>query len=99
MNKNPLDIIKENDNELFSQISACKSSAFAAGSISVKNKLLIGLAIDAVKGTVNGVKSFAQQALAAGATKEEIFETLKVVYYITGVGSIYTAAQALDDLL
>lgn len=99
MNKSPLDIIKQNDTELFAHISANKNSAFKAGALSVKNKLLIAIALDAAKGSVEGVKSLAQQAIIAGATKEEIFETLRVVYYIYGVGSIYTAARALEDML
>jgi len=34
-----------------------------------------------------------------GATKEEIMETLRVVNHVCGVGSIYTAAAALQDIL
>ena len=98
MNKNPLDFIKENDNELFTHISANRNSAIKEGELSVKTKLLIGLALDAAKGTADGVKSFAKQAGAAGASKEEILEALRIVYYICGVGSIYTAAKALEDI-
>lgn len=99
MNKNPLDVIMENDHELFTHISADKNTAFKAGALSVKTKLLIGLALDAAKGSVEGVKSLAIQAVDAGATKDEIFDTLRVVYYIYGVGSMYTAAKALEDVI
>jgi len=44
------------------------------------------------------VRALAQQAMKAGATKEEIAETLRVTQYISGVGSVYTAARALEDL-
>jgi alkylhydroperoxidase/carboxymuconolactone decarboxylase family protein YurZ len=47
----------------------------------------------------NGVKSLAQQAMEAGATHEEITEALRVANYISGVGSLYTAAQALNEIL
>ena len=48
--------------------------------------------------TVAGVKSLAQQAMEAGATKEEITEALRVAQYLSGVGCVYTAAQALGEL-
>jgi len=57
------------------------------------------MAFDASFGAVQGVKSLARQAIEAGATKEEIMETLRVAQYISGVGSVYTAAQALKELL
>ena len=41
----------------------------------------------------------ASRAMKAGATKEEIMETLRVAQYISGVGSAYTAAQALKEIL
>ena len=56
------------------------------------------MAFDASYGAVNGVKSLVQQALEAGATKEEIAEALRVAQYISGVGCIYTAGQALKEL-
>ena len=37
-------------------------------------------------------------AIEAGATREEIAEAVRVAYYISGVGSVYTAAQALKEL-
>jgi alkylhydroperoxidase/carboxymuconolactone decarboxylase family protein YurZ len=44
------------------------------------------------------VRALAQQALNAGATKEEIMEAIRVAEYICGVGCIYTAAGAFKDL-
>jgi len=37
--------------------------------------------------------------MEAGATKEEITEALRVAQYLSGVGCVYTAAQALGDYL
>ncbi|MFP4662424.1 MAG: carboxymuconolactone decarboxylase family protein [Halanaerobiales bacterium] len=99
MSKNPLDIIKENDEELFEAISNSRETAFKENALSKKNKLLIALALDAARGAENGVKSLAQQAIKEGATKEEILDTLRITFYITGAGSIYTAARALNDIL
>jgi alkylhydroperoxidase/carboxymuconolactone decarboxylase family protein YurZ len=44
------------------------------------------------------VKALAQAAIQAGATKKEIGEALRVAQYVSGVGTVYTAAQALKDL-
>ncbi len=56
------------------------------------------MAFDASYGAVNGVKSLAQQALEAGATKGEIMEALRVAQHLSGVGCVYTAGQALKEL-
>jgi len=55
-------------------------------------------ALDASHGTVRGVRSLAEQAMKAGATKEEITETMRVVQYISGVGSVYTAADTFKEI-
>jgi len=41
------------------------------------------------------IKSLAIQALESGATKNEIMETLRIVNFICGVGSMYASAVAL----
>jgi alkylhydroperoxidase/carboxymuconolactone decarboxylase family protein YurZ len=56
------------------------------------------MALDAAHGAVQGVKSLAQQALAAGATKEEIAETIRVACYVNGVSCVYTAAAAFREI-
>jgi alkylhydroperoxidase/carboxymuconolactone decarboxylase family protein YurZ len=99
MPKGPLDVIDAHDHNLFEQIARARDLALTEGTLSLKHKLLIALALDAAHGAVNGVKSLAQQAMRQGATKEEIMETLRVVNHICGVGSIYTAAAALQDIL
>jgi alkylhydroperoxidase/carboxymuconolactone decarboxylase family protein YurZ len=99
MSGHPLSIIETSDRELFEKINDAKELAFRDGEISKKHKLLIALAIDIAKHSENGIKSLAMQALAAGATKKEITETLRIANYICGVGSMYTAAAALKDIL
>ena len=42
--------------------------------------------------------AFSKAALTAGATKEEIAETLRVAQYISGISTTYTAAEALSEL-
>ena len=99
MNANPLDIIKKVDNELFENMSKTRKMTFEDGALTKKNKLLIALALDAAHGAVNGVKSLASQAMQNGATKEEIMEAIRVSNYVSGAGSVYTAANALKDIL
>lgn len=94
----PLSVIQEHDDELFKSIEELRKSAFTPGAVGLKEKLLIALALDAADGAANGVRVLAQRALEAGAGKEEILETLRVVHYISGVGSMYTAAQGLDGV-
>ena len=99
MNKNPLDIINEHDNELFKNVAGTKALALEDGALAKKYKLLIALALDASHGTVDGVRSLALQSLNSGATKMEILESIRVANFISGVGCVYTAAEALKDIL
>lgn len=98
MNKNPLEIIQKNDEALFDTLNASRELAFKENALPLKEKLLIALALDASHGAVEGVKTLAKRALDCGASKEEIMDTLRVAYFISGVGSIYTAARALEEL-
>ena len=97
---NPLEIIQNSDEGLFKAVGNTRKMAMEEeGEISKKNKLLIALAIDTVTHAENGIRSLATQALDAGATKNEIMETLRIANYICGVGCVYTAANALKDIL
>jgi alkylhydroperoxidase/carboxymuconolactone decarboxylase family protein YurZ len=99
MAEHPLKMIEKLDLELFKNVETGQALALTEGALSRKVKLLMAMALDASHGTVEGVKSLTQQAMKAGATKEEIMETLRVAQYISGVGCVYTAAHAFKDLL
>jgi alkylhydroperoxidase/carboxymuconolactone decarboxylase family protein YurZ len=99
MAEHPLKMIEKLDLELFKNVETAQALALTEGALSRKVKLLMAMALDASHGTVEGVKSLTQQAMKAGATKEEIMETLRVAQYISGVGCVYTAAHAFKDLL
>jgi len=98
MAENPLSIIEKLDLELFRNVEATQTLALTEGALPRKVKLLMAMALDASHGTVEGVKALTLQAMKAGATKEEIMETLRVAQYISGVGCVYTAAHAYKDL-
>ncbi|MBI2288447.1 MAG: carboxymuconolactone decarboxylase family protein [Chloroflexi bacterium] len=98
MAESPLQIFEKLDPQFLNLIHNTNELALSDGALPRKVKLLIAMALDAAAGTTTGVKSLAQQALKAGATKTEVAEALRVAFYINGVGSVYTAAPALREL-
>jgi len=98
MSEHPLKIFEKLDPELLKLVENTRELALADGALPKKFKLLIAMALDASHGAVQGVKALAQAAMQAGATKEEITEALRVAQYVSGVGSVYTAAQALKEI-
>lgn len=99
MAEHPLNIINKIDPDFFDHITDANQFVFSEGAIPRKYKLVIALAFDAAHGAYQGVKALAQEALQAGATKEEILESIRVAYFLSGVGSAYTASQALREVL
>jgi alkylhydroperoxidase/carboxymuconolactone decarboxylase family protein YurZ len=98
MTEHPLKIYEKLDPDLLKHVENSRDFAFDDGALPRKYKLLIAMAFDASYGAVNGVKSLAQQAIDAGATKEEITEALRVAQHLSGVGCVYAAGQALKEL-
>ena len=98
MPEHPLKVFEKLDPELLKSVQNMRNFALADGALPKKSKFLIAMALDASHGTVEGVKALAQAAMQAGATKDEIMETLRVAHYISGAGSVYTAARALSEL-
>jgi len=98
MSENPLKVFEKLDPELLEMVENTRKLSLTDGALPRKFKFLIAMALDASHGTVQGVKALAQAAMQAGATKEEITEALRVAQYISGVGSVYTAAHALKEL-
>jgi alkylhydroperoxidase/carboxymuconolactone decarboxylase family protein YurZ len=98
LSESPLKILEKLDPELLRVVENTRELALADGALPRKFKLLIAMALDASHGAVQGVKSLAQAAIQAGATKDEIREALRVAQYVSGVRSVYTAAQALKEL-
>lgn len=99
MSENPLQVIIDSDTDFFQLLEDSRVTSFEEEGIPLKYKLLMAMALDASKGAVNGVTSLALQAMEAGATKEEVMQAVKVTHYISGVGSVYVAANALKDVL
>jgi alkylhydroperoxidase/carboxymuconolactone decarboxylase family protein YurZ len=98
MQEHPLKTLETLDPKLLSLVEDMRQLAFHDGALPKKFKFLIALALQTALLADNGIKSFAQLAMQAGATKEEIAEVLRVVGYINGAASTYTASWALKDL-
>jgi alkylhydroperoxidase/carboxymuconolactone decarboxylase family protein YurZ len=98
MAEHPLKIFDKIDPELLKLVKTTNDFVLADGALPRKIKFLIAMALDASEGAVEGVRALAEQAMKAGATKEEIVETIRIAQYICGVGSVYTAARAFKEL-
>ena len=77
MSEHPLKVFKVNY-KYYPQFRNTNTFALADGALPRKFKFLIVMALDASHGAVRGVRSLAEQAMKAGATKEEIAETMRV---------------------
>ena len=99
MQEHPLATLGKLDPKMVEHLGAMNDLIYGPGALPRKIKLLIALAFDAAHGADRGVRSLAQQALSAGATKEEIAEVLRVAYYLSGVGTLYTASNGLKDVV
>ncbi len=86
---------RNSDPKLVDLIAQLRDHAMAPGALDAKTKLLIAMALDAIVGADRGVASLADAARQNGATEEEIGETLRIVYYIAGMGSISSAGNGL----
>ena len=98
MSEHPLATLQKLDPELMAHLQTTDPLIFADGALPRKLKLLVAMAFDAAAGAEGGVRALANAALQAGATREEIAETLRVAYHLTGVGTLYTASRALKEL-
>jgi len=99
MSEHPLAPLQKLDPELIAHLQATDPLVFADGALPRKFKLLLAMAFDAAAGAEGGVRALANAALQAGATRQEIAETLRVAYHLTGVGTLYTASRALKELV
>lgn len=99
MAENPLSVYERLDPALLNLVNQTRDLALADGALPRRTKLLFAMVLDAVQGTADGVRALGTQAIAAGATRQEIAEALRVGQYICGVGCVYAAARGLKDVL
>ena len=99
MSEHPLVTLQKLDPELLAHLRATDPLIYDDGALPRRFKLLVAMAFDAAAGAEGGVRALANAALQAGATREEIAETLRVAYHLTGVGTLYTASRALKGVV
>jgi AhpD family alkylhydroperoxidase len=99
MSDHPLSTMRKLDPEFMKHLEDTDALVYADGALPRRIKLLIAMAFDAANGAPGGVRALAEQALKAGATKEEIAEALRVAFHLSGVGCLYAASFGLKDLL
>jgi alkylhydroperoxidase/carboxymuconolactone decarboxylase family protein YurZ len=99
MAEHPLKTMEKLDPALMDHLHGSQDLFFADGALPKKIKLLIAMAFDAAHGAQNGVRALAAAAMREGASKAEIAEAIRVAYHLTGVGTLYTAAQGLKELV
>ena len=99
MPDHPLATLRKLDPAFLKHVDETDALVYADGALPRRIKLLIAMAFDAADGAPGGVRHLAEEALKAGATKEEIAEALRVAFNLSGAGCLYTASYALKDLL
>ncbi len=85
----------KSDPKLVDLIADVRDHAMKPGALDQKTKLLIAMALDAIVGAEHGVESLADRARASGASEEEIAETLRIVYYIAGMGAVSAGSHGV----
>ena len=94
-----MDVIRAFDAELANDYLKFEEELFKDGALSKKVKILMALALDAIKSAEGGVRTFTTQALEAGASWDEVKETLRVAYYIGQSGPLWTAIHGLAEIV
>jgi len=94
-NKN-LDIFRKSQPETATGLSALHGAAMQAGAIGVREKELIALGIGIAKQCVDCIGFHVRAAIAAGATRDEVAETVSVAMMMGGGPSFMYGAKALE---
>ena len=88
------DLLENNTPDLMKTVGGARESVMADGALSNKTKTLMTMLCDALLGHDGGVTTIANRARAAGATEEEIAETVGVAFLMGGLPALVTAANA-----
>lgn len=89
--------LEKNAPELFNQVSGVRSSVLSEGALPLKVKVLMTMLCDALLAHPEGVANIANRARAAGATEEEIAETVGVAFVMGGTPALVTGCQAFQE--
>lgn len=83
-----LEDIRKNDKEFYDRIVNIREFAYQEGALPVKTKLLMIMLMDAAFGSKVGCAKISDMARRAGATDDEIKETIRLSFIMGGLNSI-----------
>lgn len=93
-----LNMMGEMNPELFEHYKKCDEGIQEDGALSSKVKVLMSLAVLASQRCEACCESQMRSALNHGATKEEIMETMNVIFMTSGAPGVATCRRALKIL-
>ena len=86
-----------NSPELFKEIMDVRNNVLTEGALPLKVKVLMTMLCDALLSHPDGVAAIADRARAAGATEDEIAETVAVAFLMGGTAALVTACNAFKE--
>ncbi len=89
--------MERNSPELFQEIMGVRNNVLVDGALPLKVKILMTMLCDALLSHPDGVANIANRARAAGATEEEIAETIGVAFLMGGTAAMVTACNAFNN--
>ena len=90
------DKLQKDAPEVFKMVSGARESVLTEGALPLKVKILMTMLCDALLAHPDGVANIANRARAAGATEEEIAETVGIAFLFGGMPAMVTAANAFN---
>ena len=88
------DLLKSGAPDILKVSEDARDSILPDGALSNKTKTLMTMLCDALLGHGGGVTTIANRARAAGASEEEIAETVGVAFLMGGLPALVTGANA-----
>lgn len=87
-------LLEQNAPELLVNVSGVREWVLQDGALSLKVKTLMTMLCDSLLAHPDGVAAIADRARTAGATEEEIAETVAVAFLFGGMPALVTGANA-----
>ena len=87
------DLLKSSAPDVLKAADATRESILSDGALSNKTKTLMTMLCDALLGHGGGVTTIANRARAAGASEEEIAETVGVAFLMGGLPALVTGSN------
>ena len=88
------DLLKSGAPDILKMSEDARDAILPDGALSNKTKTLMTMLCDALLGHGGGVTTIANRARAAGASEEEIAETVGVAFLMGGLPALVTGANA-----